>query len=365
MEDEETVVAIDRSRIKSGFYNDLDRVVLELDDKSEYHIGVKGRDAAQHVMRAAGVTVDRRAMRVPLASPIGNYDAGAVVGCIGLVVIATMATAAVSAGSLYAPLWIIGALTIIRLLQRREAIIGTDGLLLRRALLGKRFVPFSDITHVEDHRRYIAVHLRDGEKIRMAVRWTDPWSPEVARKDEGWTNGALHYRIDQTVARRSLGGAGISLDQLDRRGRSAQAWLDDLRRVAKAAGGYREPAVMHQSLAAVIGDPGEIPERRVGAALALLEANPKARGRIKAAAGACAEPHLSAALEQAARGQVDDAALAAAGERHRGMAARQRIVIVDEDNADNWDEEWEEESLAIEEQSSLDEAQPAERYHQS
>ena len=152
----------------------------------------------------------------------------------------------------------------VRLLQRGEAIIGTDGILLTRALWGRQFIPYGDIDTLVSRYRRLELTTHDGKRHLLAANWNDPFTPEISQSDEQWANKALHYRIVQAAARRQLGGEGISLKQLERQGRDVAQWHEALRRIGAAVGGYRNPAVMTQSLAAVVEDPGEHPERRVG-----------------------------------------------------------------------------------------------------
>lgn len=327
----ETRIEIDNRRIVGGFYNDSDRVVLELDDKTEYHIAVADRTHAEHVMTAAGVTVDRRALRVPIASPFGRRDGGGILGCTALTVAAIAAFATLGAQSLYAIPSLILVALCVRLLQRGQAIIGTDGILLTRALWGRKFIPYDDINALNPRYRRLELTTHGGERHYIAAHWADPFMPEVTERDDRWANKALHYRIVQAAARRQLGGEGISLEQLERQGRHLAAWHEALRRIGTAVGGYRDPAVMTQSLAAVVEDPAEHPERRVGAALALAESGPEARHRISLAADACADPSLARALKAAAGQRIDEEALqrASAIVAQRDRATRVRFGLGD------------------------------------
>ncbi len=172
-------VEIDNRRIAGGFYNDSDRVVLELDDKTEYHIAVADRTHAEHVMTAAGVTVDRRALRVPIASPLGRRDAGSLIGCTGLALASFAALVTLGALSRWAIPAVLLVALLVRLLQRGEAIIGTDGILLTRALWGRRFIPYGDIDTLQPRYRRLELTTRDGKRHLLAANWNDPFTPET------------------------------------------------------------------------------------------------------------------------------------------------------------------------------------------
>jgi len=350
-EDDSTIAVIPVARIASGFYNDVDRVVLELDDGTDYYLAVADRQSAETLMDDAAVTVELRAMRVPVAGPLAQGIAAPIFGCVGLlvalvtsIVVGLKAIGAVSSwlssvigfGAMvsaagYALGWLLICFVLIRLLQRREAIVGSDGVLLQRPLWSNRFIAYTEIAQVCDEERRITLVTHAGRRHRLAARWSDPFSPQVSRKDQVWANDALYYRLQQAVAHRHLSSAGISLDQLDRHGRDGDRWHEALKRIAATAGGYRDPAVLRHSLAIVVADPNQTPERRVGAALALAEAGQQARDDVAAAADACADPQLAHALRAASEQRVDLAALEHANRRQIIDAEPQRVRFDGED----------------------------------
>jgi hypothetical protein len=327
MEHDEEVLVLERDEIVGGFFNDDDRVVLELADGSDIHIGVRDRARAEPLLDDAGVTVKQRVMRVAVAGPLQRTGAGLVLGGIGVAVMGLFCLAQWSRGNLAVAIVtsLLMAITA-RAIQRREVLVGSDGVMVPRYPIGQRFLPFNSIMRVDENRSFVTLHLTRGESEQLAVRRRDPFMPQVETPADHGEVGALRYRIEQAVARRQLAVEGIGLTTLERGGRSVSAWREALSKAA--SGGYRTAAVVEQALATVVADPNETPERRVGAVLA-LQAFGGHREVIAAAARACAEPTLRAALTAGARGEVDVEALDAVEASHRQL--RVEVAFDDED----------------------------------
>ncbi len=103
--------------------------------------------------------------------------------------------------------------------------------------------------------------------------------------------------------------------RLDRAGRTISEWREGLAALLDPTTSYRRQAVGPHEVASVLEDGAASPERRIGAALALVATGePGARERVRVAAGLTAGEALRAARERAAEQEADDEALGRAVE---------------------------------------------------
>lgn len=167
---------------------------------------------------------------------------------------------------------------------RRALVIGADGV-----RIGRKFLAARDIETVSFRVRWeIVIRTKDGaEHVAPIGTSTD------ART--AW----LVERI-QAVAREAHDDAAA----LARGGRALDAWRRDVESRVRA--GYRDGALTPERLATVLDDPTAIPDRRLGAALALLAATPETqrpavRVRVAELAEATADDRLAKAFEELSR----------------------------------------------------------------
>lgn len=105
---------------------------------------------------------------------------------------------------------------------------------------------------------------------------------------------------------------------LDRHGRSIAAWREQLARLAQHGelASYREPGARSHELAVVVLEQSAPAERRIGAALAMIDGHVRDAAReIHAAALTCRDARLRRALESLARGEIDEDAIDTASRR--------------------------------------------------
>ncbi len=324
--------------VAGGFYNGLDRVVLETARSHELHVGCGDAARAEELLDLAGVSLGKRVMRIPIAGiiPPGARGCVAAIGIFlaipfvlgGLLVFARnverLLSGVLAAGQILAlaaqPVLGIAVLFLLhRLLRTRELSIGADGLLVT-GFWGRRFIPLADITGVKPQESRLDVALRKGRGLSVRVQLEPAMTPGIGGVDtsyERWGAEALAYRLRQAMARPHLSAAGIGLDRLERRGRPIADWIQDLARLGRGAGGYRAPALVSEGLAVVLEDPGSPPERRAAAAIALRALDPSNAARVEAAARTAADPDVARLLEGAAAGTIDEGALLRATRRRR------------------------------------------------
>lgn len=166
----------------------------------------------------------------------------------------------------------------------RRVVIGADGV-----RIGRTFLSAKDIdTAFSKVRWEIVIRTKDGkEHVAMIGTSSDE---RVA-----W----LVERI-RAVARDPLGDAEV----LARGKRDLASWKKDLE--SKVRAGYRDGALTSAQLERVLDDPSATPDRRLGAALALLAATPEAqrpavRVRVAELGEAAADERLADAFEELAK----------------------------------------------------------------
>lgn len=189
----------------------------------------------------------------------------------------------------WAPVAILAQFAMVPLAGRvvplsRRLVIGADGV-----RIGRKFIAARDIdTAFSKVRWEIVIRTKDGkEHVAMIGTSTDERS--------AW----LVERI-RAIARDPLGDAEV----LARANRDLATWKKGLE--AKVRAGYRDGALTSAQLERVLDDPSATPDRRLGAALALLAATPEARRpalrvRVAELGEAAADERLAEAFEELAK----------------------------------------------------------------
>ena len=297
-------------------------------------VRTQGAVEGDRLLQAAGVSTSLRALRIPLASaaaraPGGAGVAGLLLGFAALVVFLQIGKLAEHVGSVlrdepidgtwWRPallLAVFAAATIAgsRAFRRREAVVGTDGILVRRSF-GDRLVRYTDLERALPDTRGVILLRKDGARMLLPTLGAEesPLRPRLPGPGEPFTDAearrsALLARIAQAMSAPVQGSAAwASLDQLDRKGRALGAWRADLGRVLARATDYRNVGLGPGDLAGVLEDASAPAERRIAAAVALSSAQPEeARKRARIAADACADEELRRALTRAAEGELDE-----------------------------------------------------------
>ncbi|MFT3772007.1 MAG: hypothetical protein QM820_41905 [Minicystis sp.] len=323
-------------QITQGFWEEPDLVLLSL--RSREAVIVRAHDAAEgdRLLHACGVTAAERVLRVPLASAASRIPGGPILAGLALafvfcvvvfwgmvfsmflreLIVAPTSRTLLGGGVmaiLGTPLAGLG-LGLIRALQRREAVVGTDGIVFRRALRKLR-IPYDEVTGVLPDARGVRLLRRGASPVVLptqgAVDGPLPErraAPGVHVPEAEARRNALLARIEEAMAMRDQGAvARPGLDLLDRRGRSIAAWREELAKLLDEGAGYRRTGLTAGDLAGVVEDASASVERRIAAAVALAtKPEDEARQRVRIAAQACADDELRRALESAAEGEIDE-----------------------------------------------------------
>jgi hypothetical protein len=177
--------------------------------------------------------------------------------------------------------------------------VGTDGVLVRRGF-SKRFIPYAALYDVRSILGdALSLHLRDGESLLL--RTTRPGDGSAVTAAQ-----ALNYALERWHRARGADDFGL----LERRGRAIGAWREAVGAMLAPQGAFRGVALDREGVLRVLEEPSAPAARRVGAALALADAAPEVRERVRVVIDGCADEGLRRALEGALDGSLDEATLA-------------------------------------------------------
>lgn len=328
-------------RITAGWIEPVDGghvAVLRVRGGDLISVRVDEATEAQALLRAAGVSAERMALRLKLPSRADQQVAGrsaavaqlTMLGAVGLpslaffgwliqealrsddrglsVLLGVVAVGMVlSAGLL---------VRIIAFLVPPAVVVGTDGVAIQRGRW-RRYLPYRHVASVQKYPLGVRIRMRDRKEILLptwtyasvhaAQRGASEARRRAARVDEA-RREVLYERIRAAMG--SGGGdlAGAELRLLDRAGRSLQRWREDLGKLLEGAT-YRAAGLDQETLEQVLSDPGATPSRRVAAAFALSRTGDGAvRERARIATEACADQRLRVAILRAADGEIDEVA---------------------------------------------------------
>jgi hypothetical protein len=312
--------------------------VLRMKDGDLVSVRVDDAAAAHAIVRAAGVSAERMALRIKLPSRAEQQVAGrsAAVGqllALGLFALPCLAAFAwliremLFSGepALVFLLEIVGfAVGISILLLYRivgslvspSVLVGTDGIAIQRGRW-RRYLPYRLVAAVQKYPLGVRIHTRDGKAILLPT-WTSA-SVQAARPSASAADrraaqldearrDVLHERI--RLAMEGGGGdlAAAELALLDRAGRTVERWRADLGRLLEGAT-YRAVGLDRGTLEQVVADPAALPSRRVAAAFALSKTDDATvRERARVATEACADERLRVAITRAVDGELDELA---------------------------------------------------------
>jgi hypothetical protein len=294
-----------------------DVVVLVTRGAVEVRTEVRGRDQAARVLSSVGVAPGQRAVKLRLREKPSRVDR--TLSILGLIV-----TAAIAASLFSWAAWVYGdsygeaargsftiyvvveiVLAIMGLIFAAMAYrlatrlgtttlsVGAEGVVVER-LLGRRIVWREDLEGAVVEGDALVFHQGRRELLRVRAPAEAARAAAVAIQDALWAAPAQRSRVPG----------------LARAGRSMEAWVADLRALAKPRGGYRDAGVDRADLAAVVKDGAALREQRIAAAVALSASGGEdARTALRIAVDACVDPPLRRTLELVAEGEVEADAL--------------------------------------------------------
>jgi hypothetical protein len=323
--------------LEQGFLTPPEGAALRLADGREIHVACD-REAAEALLDHAGLGPAQCVARLHLASAASKRLAPLASAALSLCTLAaflaglalTMALGALAlklarweaptaryllpflvfGPSLLATWW--GAARLERYLGRREAVIGTDGV----AFAG-RFHRHREIAAVSAYDRGVRLTMTDGGTIDLPVRGPNqaplPDGPPAPGNDalDLELRASLLERLTAARAVREAALPSLALDALERGAQPFAAWIMRLRGLLAREPAYRAASVDEAGLRDLVADARVAPTQRIAAAVALSSSEvPEDRAHLRAAAQACADAELRAALEEAAAGEIDERRLA-------------------------------------------------------
>jgi hypothetical protein len=297
-----------------------ERVVLETRTRSLIAVDVPGAAASRELLHALGLGPDQRAvaMRVAISQSassrfllaLGGLFFSSITMLLGSLSVllfweSLRGSSAVGPGHLVASMLTlmfgVGAWVCISPLTTTTVRIGTDGVSVQR-FGRRRFIPRAQIEGVGVSRGTLVFERRDGRLLTV----------QTAGPEEALT---LQRRVEEALAAHESQAPAEALAALDRSGRPVDEWRRAVEALIREGTGYRRAGIEADDLLLVVEDGAARPERRVAAAVALASrGDPAARRRVRVAAEACVSPKLRIAIAQAAEGDIDEDALAAAEE---------------------------------------------------
>ena len=282
-----------------------DDVVLRMRDGAVVRWRARDAEEARAALQAMGIAPAHRAVTLRL----GVADAMAVRAArILYSFVVTFAGLAACAGGIIVAArthWTLGAVTVgvsvvstgiflarmLAPLVTSTVHIGTDGIVIER-LFRRRFIPRASF-------RGVCVQ---GNEIAISALHESPAGLRVSGADEAVI---VARRIEEAMTQHDSSDAATQA-QLDRGGRPIEAWLREVRALARGASGYRDAKLDREELYAVVADGAAPAERRIAAAAALAD-HDEGMARARIAAHACADDRLRIAIEEATEDEVEEA----------------------------------------------------------
>lgn len=305
-----------------------DEVEIVLAGGDVLRLSLPNREAPAELVSALGFGADAR--RTVLTT--GDDHAALSAGCWGvfhgslLTVVATCGLAALASsvrpigqilGYLIAGIFVGASVLIAKLLAPRRIVVGTDGVLVEKAFR-RLFIPLSSIRHVQtDHRGVVTVVTPSGgSKAGRGERAI------TLTSDTGRRAVALEQRIQDALALARPRRVEAPSALIARGGRSIAEWREGLRRLVAGEGGYRGERVSIDALLRAAESPEAPVEQRVGAALAIgMSEDGEARKKLRVAVEGIADDTLRAAMDRAAEGEEDAAAI------EEALSAEKKAVV--------------------------------------
>lgn len=347
-------------------------VVLALRNGHQVAVQVETKAEGEELLRHLGVSVVDRVLRVHLRNAASLVKNGELYGVTGLLILLGILPLAVgqsiaSAVSLYFSAnmgnithgvlvgnatWMLvavvfacaafyGVRRVSRFLQRREVIVGADGITIE-GFSTRSFIAHDQIAAVKRDPDGVKLDLHNGESVLLPTLCESlaplPTSlrhrlklgpmpkeildifPSSVSRDELYKRDIARREtlIDRIELARSAAAEATSdnsrvEEHLDQRDESLDVWKTRLQTLMESDDShspYRIAPLTSNELTQVVEDAAALPERRIAAAIALSSSpDTHVRKRLRIAVETCADDDTRAALEAAAEGELHEASL--------------------------------------------------------
>lgn len=269
------------------------------------------------LLESLGVDASKRTMRMRLG-PVDFLNAITwLLGpFIAMWVGDTIGSALHQNGALAVPIaivvFILESYLIRRLFGPSHLVIGADGIIVERGF-GSTFVPFEEISSIATAPNRVTLKLVNGKEVRARARHLGAAESAMI---EARVRDALSVRAQRSATPTALAA-------LDRGERNGEAWRQAMAALLDRNRGYRAAMLTREQVLAVLADPGARADRRIGAAMALMQSgDEEGKARIRIAAESVANRMTRIALETIADGELESAAIEEAMEEELSRAKR-------------------------------------------
>lgn len=205
-------------------------------------------------------------------------------------------------------------LPLLYLARRARLLVGADGIVFKRGFEKREFVSHAEIADVSANGAEVVVARKHGKPLTLSV------GGERARRTRDRSEHELQaqsvvWRIQK--AREAFAALAGDVPQaalvLDRAGKTAREWLDELRRAGAGANAtFRGAMLSREQLLRVVESTTAAARERLAAAVALHEGmTTEEKPRIRVAAELCAEPALRERMVRVVDAPSDDELIAA------------------------------------------------------
>lgn len=306
---------IPRERIEAGWllrHGEAGEVELQLRNGDVVSTSVRSHAEALAVLDAAGVDPSKRALTMRLGGAMLNLGIASLAlvpgtcaaTVVSLAVMKVVALPSAAAGFLLFALMTLSVPLALRLFAPPRVQVGNDGVSVQGGFQSW-FVSFDQLDAAELRATSVLLRLRDG-----SVRAIFSAGTGEARLR------SLVERIGAGIAdARGPRDLSARLTALDRNGRTFEAWTAALRELVHDRDDYRHTGLTRQEIEAALDDPHASVDRRIGAAFALAQSDPRAASdRVRVVVETVANEPARVALTRAADGALDEAAVHAATE---------------------------------------------------
>lgn len=306
---------IPRGRIEAGWllrHGDQGEVELQLRNGDVVTTSVRSHAEGLAVLDAAGVDASRRALTMRLGGALVNLGIASLALIPGACVATVVALAAMdvvalpsaAAGFLLFALMTLSVPLALSLFAPPRVQVGNDGVSVHGGFR-RWFVSFDQLDAVELRATSVLLRLRDGSVRSIFSAGTG-----------GARLRSLVARIEAGIAdARGPRDLSARLTALDRNGRTFEAWTAALRDLVHDRDDYRHTGLTRQEIEAALDDPHASVDRRIGAAFALAQGDPRAASeRVRVVVETVANEPARVALERAADGALDEVTVNAATE---------------------------------------------------
>ncbi len=293
-----------RLRELSMGWNEGPLAIVVTGDGGRVEARLESAEVAERFVEALGLDAARRTLTLPLRGQIGKGTWTFVGAFLGLFLGGVLGNVLPVRGWEF---WIMVSSMLVtawglRQLGAPRVTIGVDGVRMRG--LGARFIPYRDIVKVD-----VGAPPFESSDVRLALRGGGAALLPVVGQSQAAID-AMVRRIEAGM--RVATGSSDDLAELARGGRDLATWRRDLTELARPTQDFRTRRVDVEQLERILRDPGVPPERRIGAALALMPTQPElAKTHVRAAALASADDRVRVAFEAAAEETLEEEHLAA------------------------------------------------------